>query len=104
MATDGSRSKSALSTESVIENAIAARGDVFPEWRLIAEASPETMAIVTQTGGYLHKYDGISGAAQQLSVQMRELIATPAICGNQIFVRVAGAARQETLYCLGSGP
>ncbi len=75
-------SKPALSAEAVIEKAIAARGDVFPEWRLIAEASPETMAIVTQTGGYLHKYEGIGGEAQQLSVQMRELIATPAICGK----------------------
>ncbi len=74
--------KPALSPEAVIEKAIAARGDVFPEWRLIAEASPETMATVTQTGGYLHKYEGIGGEAQQLSAQMRELIATPAICGK----------------------
>jgi alkylhydroperoxidase/carboxymuconolactone decarboxylase family protein YurZ len=71
-----------LSSEAVIERAIAARGDVFPEWRLIAEASPETMAIVTQTGGYLHKYEGVGDGKQQLSVQMRELIATPAICGK----------------------
>ena len=74
--------KPALSPEAVIEKAIAARGDVFPEWRLIAEASPETMAIVTQTGGYLHKYEGVGDGTQQLSVQMRELIATPAICGK----------------------
>ncbi len=71
-----------LTSNEVIEKAIAARGDVFPEWRLIAEASPETMATVTQTGGYLHKYEGIGGEGQQLSVQMRELIAVPAICGK----------------------
>jgi len=71
-----------LSAEAVIEKAIAARGDVFPEWRLIAETSPETMAMVTNTGGYLHKYEGVGDAEQQLSVQMRELIATPAICSK----------------------
>lgn len=70
------------SAQAVIEKAIAARGDVFPEWRLIAETSPETMAMVTNTGGYLHKYEGVGGEGQQLSVQMRELIATPAICGK----------------------
>jgi alkylhydroperoxidase/carboxymuconolactone decarboxylase family protein YurZ len=74
--------KPGLTAGDVIEKAIAARGDVFPEWRLIAEASPETMAVVTNTGGYLHKYEGVGGEEQQLSVQMRELIATPAICGK----------------------
>jgi alkylhydroperoxidase/carboxymuconolactone decarboxylase family protein YurZ len=74
--------ESALSAEAVIEKAIAARGDVFPEWRLIAKTSPETMAMVTNTGGYLHKYEGVGDAGQQLSVQMRELIATPAICSK----------------------
>lgn len=74
--------KLAMSSEAVIEKAIAARGDVFPEWRLIANASPETMAIITNTGGYLHKYEGVGGEKQQLSVQMRELIATPAICSK----------------------
>ena len=72
----------ALSADAVIEGAIAARGDIFPEWRLIAETSPETMAMVTNTGGYLHKYEGVGDSAQQLSVQMRELIATPAICSK----------------------
>lgn len=71
-----------LSANAVIEKAIAARGDVFPEWRLIAETSPETMATVTETGGYLHKYEGVGDSEQQLSVQMRELIATPAICSK----------------------
>jgi alkylhydroperoxidase/carboxymuconolactone decarboxylase family protein YurZ len=78
----GTNDNKKLTSNEVIEKAIAARGDVFPEWRLIAEASPETMATVTQTGGYLHKYEGIGGGEQQLSVQMRELIAVPAICGK----------------------
>lgn len=76
------QSKTTLSADAVIDKAIAARGDVFPEWRLIAETSPETMAIVTHTGGYLHKYEGVGDGEQQLSVQMRELIATPAICSK----------------------
>jgi hypothetical protein len=29
-----------LTSNEVIERAIAARGDVFPEWRLIADVSP----------------------------------------------------------------
>lgn len=33
----------------------------------------------------------------------REAFASPAICDNQIFLRVAGAGRQEMLYCLGAG-
>ncbi len=78
----GEQNKPELTADEVIKKAIAARGDVFPEWRLIAEASPDTMATVTQTGGYLHKYEGIGGQEQQLSVQMRELIAVPAICGK----------------------
>lgn len=80
MADDGQENE--LSADAVIEKAIAARGDVFPEWRLIAETSPETMATVTQTGGYLHKYEGVGTGGQELSVQMRELIATPAICSK----------------------
>lgn len=76
------QNKPELTADEVIKKAIAARGDVFPEWRLIAEASPDTMATVTQTGGYLHRYEGIGGQEQQLSVQMRELIAVPAICGK----------------------
>jgi hypothetical protein len=32
--------ETALSADAVIEKPIAARGDVFPEWRLIAETSP----------------------------------------------------------------
>lgn len=71
-----------MSPDAVMARAAAARGDMFPEWRLIAEATPETVALITRTGGYLHKYEGQSGAGQELSVQMRELIATPAICAK----------------------
>ena len=33
----------------------------------------------------------------------QEAFATPTICGNRIYLRVAGAGRQEMLYCIGEG-
>lgn len=71
-----------MSPEAVLARAAAARGDMFPEWRPVADALPETVATITRTGGYLHKYEGQSSGDQELSVQMRELIATPAICAK----------------------
>ncbi|NND50635.1 MAG: hypothetical protein HKN60_10330 [Rhizobiales bacterium] len=71
-----------MSPQAVMARAAAARGDMFPEWQIVAEAAPQTVAMVTQTGGYLHKYEGQSSGDQELSVQMRELIATPAICAK----------------------
>ncbi len=62
--------------------AAAARGDMFQEWQIVADALPQTVAMITRTGGYLHKYEGQSSDDQQLSVQMCELIATPAICAK----------------------
>ena len=71
-----------MSPEAVMARAIAARGDMFPEWQIVADALPETVALISRTGGYLHKYEGMASGGQELSVQMRELIATPAICGK----------------------
>ncbi|NND49030.1 MAG: carboxymuconolactone decarboxylase family protein [Rhizobiales bacterium] len=71
-----------MSPQAVMARAAAARGDMFPEWQIVADALPQTVAMVTRTGGYLHKYEGQSSDDQQLSVQMRELIATPAICAK----------------------
>ncbi len=56
------------------------RGTVF-----VFRATPERFQLVAQN---------------QLG---RELFATPAVCGDQIFLRVAEQGRQEMLYCLGSG-
>jgi alkylhydroperoxidase/carboxymuconolactone decarboxylase family protein YurZ len=71
-----------LKPEAVLAEATAARGDIFPEWKILAYASPQTYQLVTRTGGYFHKYRGESSDQQQLSVQMRELIAIPALCAK----------------------
>jgi len=75
----------APSPEEVIARATAARGDIFPEWKILAYAAPQTYDLVTRTGGYFHKYEGQSSAEQQLSGPMRELIATPALCAKGDF-------------------
>jgi len=71
-----------LSPEAVLARAATARGDIFPEWKVLAYASPQTYDLVTRTGGYFHKYQGESSDEQQLSGPMRELIATPALCSK----------------------
>jgi len=71
-----------LSPEAVLTRAANARGDIFPEWKILAYASPQTYDLVTYTGGYFHKYHGESSEEQQLSGPMRELIATPALCSK----------------------
>jgi alkylhydroperoxidase/carboxymuconolactone decarboxylase family protein YurZ len=71
-----------MSPEAVLARAAAARGDVFPEWKILAHASPETYDLVTRTGGYFHAYHGETSGEQQLSGPMRELIATPALCAK----------------------
>lgn len=71
-----------LSPEGVLAHAARARGDIFPEWKILAYASPQTYDLVTHTGGYFHKYQGEASEEQQLSGPMRELIATPALCSK----------------------
>jgi len=71
-----------LSPEGVLARAAKARGDIFPEWKVLAYAAPQTYDLVTHTGGYFHKYHGESSDEQQLSGPMRELIATPALASK----------------------
>lgn len=71
-----------MSPDAVIARATAARGDIFPEWTILAHAAPQTYDLVTRTGGYFHQYHGQTTAEQQLSGPMRELIATPALCAK----------------------
>lgn len=82
MSTRSSTPKSELTPEAVLTRAAKARGDVFPEWKVLAYASPQTYDLVTHTGGYFHKYHGVSSDEQQLSGPMRELIATPALASK----------------------
>lgn len=71
-----------LSPEAVLARATAARGDIFPEWKTLVYASPKTYHLINQTVSYLHQYHGQQAQQGQLSVQMRELIAIPALCAK----------------------
>lgn len=71
-----------LNPEAILARATAARGDIFPEWKTLVYASPKTYHLINQTVSYLHQYQGHQAAAGQLSVQMRELIAIPALCAK----------------------
>lgn len=71
-----------LSPEAVLARATAARGDIFPEWKTLVYASPKTYHLINQTVSYLHQYHGQAADSGQLSVQMRELIAIPALCAK----------------------
>ena len=71
-----------LSPEAILARATAARGDIFPEWKTLVYALPKTYHLINQTVSYLHQYQGQQAASGQLSVQMRELIAIPALCAK----------------------
>ena len=71
-----------LSPEALLARATAARGDIFPEWKTLMYASPKTYHLIDQTVSYLHQYHGQHADSGQLSVQMRELIAIPALCSK----------------------
>lgn len=71
-----------MSPEAVLARAVAARGDIYPEWSYVIEATPELFELLQKTGGYFHKYKGQETTADGLSEQMRELIATPALCAK----------------------
>ena len=71
-----------MSPEAILARATAARGDIFPEWKPIAYALPETYDLINRTGSYLHQYHGQRPEEQALSGPMRELIAIPALCAK----------------------
>lgn len=74
-----------LSPEAILARATAARGDIFPEWKTLVYASPMTYHLINQTVSYLHQYHeqpSRNTDVGQLSVQMRELIAIPALCAK----------------------
>ena len=75
-------SKEDLSPEAILARATSARGDIFPEWKPIAYALPQTYDLINKTGSYLHQYHGQSPDKQALSGPMRELIAIPALCAK----------------------
>ena len=71
-----------MSAEAVIARAIARRGEIFDEFRLLAQESPHTYDLISKTAGYMHHYAGEEGAGQNLSGTMRELIALCQLCAK----------------------
>ena len=71
-----------MSAEAVIARAIARRGEIFDEFRLLAQESPRTYDLISTTAGYMHHYTGSAGAGQKLSGTMRELIALCQLCAK----------------------
>ncbi len=71
-----------LSPEAVLARATRARGDIFPEWKPVAYASPQTYHLINETASYLHQYHGVGSGEGALSAQMRELIAIPTLCAK----------------------
>ena len=86
-----------MSPEAVLARAVSARGDIYPEWAYVIRATPNLFELLQATGGYFHKYKG--NAAEGLSGQMRELIATPALCAKPN-IRY-GANHVRKLYRMG---
>ena len=82
MSESGKQGEVDLSPEAVLARATAARGDIFPEWKTLVYASPVTYHLINQTVSYLHQYHGQQARTGQLSKQMRELIAIPALCAK----------------------
>jgi alkylhydroperoxidase/carboxymuconolactone decarboxylase family protein YurZ len=71
-----------LSPEAVLARATKARGDIFPEWKPVAHATPMTYHLINETVSYLHLYHGQQETGDRLSASMRELIAIPALCAK----------------------
>ena len=82
MATSEFETEAELTPEAVLGRATKARGDIFPEWKPLAYASPRTYHLVNETVSYLHRYHGQTEASGSLSRPMRELIAIPALCAK----------------------
>jgi len=82
MSTSEIRQNEDLSPEAVLARATNARGDIFPEWKPVAHASPRTYHLINQTVSYLHQYHGQAESSEKLSRPMRELISIPALCAK----------------------
>lgn len=82
MSAPDSKQNEDFSPEAVLARATNARGDIFPEWKPVAHASPKTYHLINQTVSYLHQYHGQAASAEKLSGPMRELIAIPALCAK----------------------
>jgi alkylhydroperoxidase/carboxymuconolactone decarboxylase family protein YurZ len=91
--------RSDMSPEAVLARAVAARGDIFPEWSYVIASWPELFERLQQTAAHLHGYVGHEAAADRLSSEMRELIGTPALCSKTDIRHAANHVRK--MYRMG---
>ena len=71
-----------MSPDAVIARAIARRGEIFEEFKLLARELPHTYDLISKTAGYMHHYAGEESSDQKLSGTMRELIALCQLCAK----------------------
>jgi len=96
---NGSQDSADMSPQAVLARATAARGDIFPEWSYVIDSWPEMFVRLQQTAAHLHGYVGHETAADRLSAEMRELIATPALCSKTDIRHAANHVRK--MYRMG---
>lgn len=68
--------------DAVMKALIADRGDIFDEFHFMARERPEIVNLLRHSNGYVHQYDNQTTPKQQLSCQMRELIALCQLCAQ----------------------
>ena len=70
------------SGDAVMKDLIADRGDIFDEFHFMARERPVTVNLIRRSAGYVHQYENQTTPKQQLSCQMRELIALCQLCAQ----------------------
>ncbi len=96
---NGSTDPADMSPQAVLGRAVAARGDIFPEWSYVIASWPEMFERLQKTAAHLHGYAGHEAATDRLSGEMRELIATPALCSKTDIRHAANHVRK--MYRMG---
>lgn len=69
-----------LDPQAVMERLQKARGDSFWESRMLISYAADASVVSGGLHGYAHRYEGQEHPSQELSTQMRELIATVLLC------------------------
>lgn len=69
--------------DALVQRIIASRGDLFAEFQLVANELPDTMNLMFRASGYVHSYASLTAEDQELSAQMRELIAVAQLCAQK---------------------
>ncbi|MBI2909007.1 MAG: carboxymuconolactone decarboxylase family protein [Chloroflexi bacterium] len=64
-----------LDLQAIVEEHRKARGDTYWETERLFHMIPEVLMLAAEATGYVHRYEGKEDSRQELSLQMRELIA-----------------------------